>query len=128
MPKSKGFTLLEILVAVVLFATVGGLLLQTFHGGLRQVSKTQRYLHAALLAQGKLDEIRSRSELKPGISEGSFPDGYRWRLSLTPFAIQNGGDAKQRLALLKLSLQVFNEESTMALVESETLVRMPYRP
>lgn len=80
--RQNGFTLLEILVAMTLFAVVGGTLLQLFQDGLKQTGRSTEYIHAALLARSKLAELRAFDTLRPGDTEGDFGDGYHWHLTL----------------------------------------------
>lgn len=83
MNRSAGFTLLEVLVALTLFAVVGGALLGLFQSGLRATSLGSDYAHAALLARSKLTELQVYATLVPGTYEGEFDDRYRWRVSLS---------------------------------------------
>lgn len=81
--RQCGFTLLEILVALTLFAVVGGALLQLFQDGLRQTSVSTERIHASMLARSKLTELLAFDTLRPGEVAGDFDEGYRWHLSLT---------------------------------------------
>lgn len=83
MKQARGFTLLEVLVALTLFALVGGALLQLFHGGLRSTRSAAEYTHAALLARSKLVEVQAFGELGPGVHSGEFAGGYRWQIELS---------------------------------------------
>jgi general secretion pathway protein I len=83
MNRAAGFTLLEILVALTLFAIVGGALLGLFQSGLRATSASSEYTHAALLARSKLNELQVYTTLVPGTYEGEFDERYRWRVTLT---------------------------------------------
>jgi type II secretion system protein I len=80
--RTRGFTLLEILVALTLFAVVGGALLQMFQQGLRSTRTASEQTHAALLARSKLSELQAYEQLTPGEIGGEFDDGYRWRATL----------------------------------------------
>jgi general secretion pathway protein I len=83
MTRAAGFTLLEILVALTLFAIVGGALLGLFQTGLRATSASNEYTHAALLARSKLNELQVYTTLEPGTYDGEFDEQYRWRVTLT---------------------------------------------
>lgn len=108
--RQDGFTLLEILVAFVVLALVGGALLQLFQGGLRNVDVSTHISHAALLARAKLNELSASDNLQPGQSEGRFADGYRWQLQLEPYA-GSPGDVPPDATLQALSatLDIFWE-------------------
>jgi general secretion pathway protein I len=81
--RARGFTLLEVLVALMLFAAVGGTLLALFQGGLRATSLGDDYTRAAMLAQSKLNELQAYRTLLPGVYEAPFDDRFSWRVTLT---------------------------------------------
>ena len=83
MKRDRGFTLVEILVALTLFAVVGGALLQLFQSGLRNVRVADDYSHAVFLARSKLTELQAHNHLLPGELSGAFPGGYRWQALLS---------------------------------------------
>ena len=78
-----GFSLLEVLVALVIMAMSLGALYQAVGGALRGLGDVDRRGHAALLASSLL-------ELHPSIprgglaEEGATAQGYAWRYSATP--------------------------------------------
>ncbi|MCB1773539.1 MAG: type II secretion system protein [Gammaproteobacteria bacterium] len=83
MKHVRGFTLIEILVALTMFAVVGGVLLQLFHNGLRSARLASEQTHAAMLARSKLTELQAFGALTEGELSGEFDDGYRWRATLS---------------------------------------------
>jgi general secretion pathway protein I len=87
--KQAGFTLLEILVAFVMLALVGGALLQLFQGGLQSLSAGDNYSRAALLAESTLSQLRADPALEAGQRHGDLEPGYRYELQLTPYQ-ENG--------------------------------------
>ena len=84
MNRGRGFTLLELLVALTLFAVVGGSLLQLFHSGLRTARLAGDQAHAVLLARSKLTELQAYPALQPGALSGDFDGDYRWEAILAP--------------------------------------------
>lgn len=85
MRRQSGFTLLEVLVAFVLLATVGTALFQLYQGGLRNLRSSEEQTHAALLARSRLSELRAVYQLTPGLYEGNPDDPYRWRIELSHY-------------------------------------------
>lgn len=90
--RAAGFTLLEILVALLVLGVVGGALLELFHGGLRNVAVSADYTDAALLARSKLAELELRTQFAP-LEEGQFNDRFRWRIRAADYLALDGGQA-----------------------------------
>lgn len=105
MNSTRGFTLIEILVALTLFAVIGGTLLQLFSQGLRSTRVASEYEHAVLLARSKLTELQAYNQLRPGNYEGRFDNGYRWHANLAPSDTNAFGE-NTRLYGLDLDLTV----------------------
>jgi general secretion pathway protein I len=99
----RGFTLVELLVALTLFAVVGGTLLQLFQEGLRTARLAAARTHAVFLARSKLVELQAYDHLRPGTLSGSFDDAYSWQAVLTG---DEPGDAGQRSRLRPLDLSL----------------------
>jgi len=88
--KSRGFTLLEVLVAFTILAVALVALLRAFSSGLRGLDAAETASIAAQHARSKLAEIGSAIPLEPGAEEGAFDDGFQWRVVIEP---QELGDA-----------------------------------
>jgi prepilin-type N-terminal cleavage/methylation domain-containing protein len=83
-PRDEGFTLLEVLVALVVLSTTVVAVLQLFGGGLRLARAAGDHADAALIASAKLADLEP-GILAEGVTEGT--DGpYRWtrRVTLDP--------------------------------------------
>jgi general secretion pathway protein I len=83
--SQQGFSLLEVLVAFVILALALGALMEIFSGALRNVSRSEEYQRAVLLAQSKLAAVGIETPLAEGETDGEFDSNYRWRLSIKPF-------------------------------------------
>lgn len=101
----RGFTLLEILVALTLFAVVGGTLLQLFQSGLRTARLAGDRTHAVLLARSKLVELQAYTHLEAGTLSGTFDDDYHWQAVLSPLPDLESGEPRL-LQALDLNLTV----------------------
>jgi general secretion pathway protein I len=81
----RGFTLLEVVLAVVILATALGLLLGMLSRGMRQVTQAQSESEAAMYAQSTLDQLGTLGTLEPGTRDGDYADGaYRWTMTVAP--------------------------------------------
>jgi len=107
MSRQRGFTLVELLVALTLLAVVGGSLLQLFHSGLRAARLADDQAHAVLLARSILTELQAYPALQPGALSGDFDDGYRWEAILAQHSDVGATEAStDSLQLLELVLTI----------------------
>ena len=80
---SRGFTLLEVMLAFVLLAMLMGLSIAALANGLRQVRRAQDETTATLYAQSLLDGIGVLAPMAPGQHAGNFGDGrYHYQLDI----------------------------------------------
>jgi len=83
MKTQKGFTLLEVLMAVGLLAVTSALVISTMSGGLRQVRWSTQASEASMYAQSLLDTIGTMEFLEPDSKQGEWDDGkYRYQLDI----------------------------------------------
>ena len=100
---NRGFTLLEILVALVIFALSFGVLAQIMQTGLRQSAGAQSLASATLLARSELARVGIEVPLQVGRAEGETEDGMRWQ---TEIEVVEGPDEDQSLALYQVQVTV----------------------
>lgn len=106
--RDGGFTLIEVLVALVVLATTVVAVLQLFGGGLRLARAAGDHSDAALIASARL------ADLEPGpLTEGTMEgvDGpYRWirRVGLEPGLLPVEPDTPEtsRLRLARVTVEV----------------------
>lgn len=121
-PQQSGFTLLEILVAFVVLALVGGALLQLFQGGLHNLSAGDDYGRAALLAESTLSRLRAQPALAVGEQQGDLGGGYRYTLQLSPYV----EDETAQPDLLQADLQIsWGDASHPGSYQLRTLLLQP---
>lgn len=88
--KSGGFTLLEILLAFVVFALSFTLVLEILGGSMRSAVRARHYTEAALLAQSLMDMVGSDIPLVEGGTSGDSPGGYEWSMDIVGFQPETG--------------------------------------
>jgi general secretion pathway protein I len=76
--SNHGFTLLEILVALVIFALAFGVVAQIVQTGLRQSGVARSLTAATLLAQSELARVGVEVSLRAGPADGETETGMRW--------------------------------------------------
>jgi general secretion pathway protein I len=83
--REGGFTLIETLVALAILAIALGFAFRMFSGALLSLAGSEHEQMALILAQSTLDRVGRDIELRDGDLAGQTSDGYRWRLSMTPY-------------------------------------------
>ncbi len=80
-----GFSLLEVIAAILLLAITFAALMEVAGGSIRLSQNAAEHSQAALWARTLLDTRFALDPIQPGVSEGHFDDRYRWRLQVTPW-------------------------------------------
>ncbi len=82
----RGFTLLEVLVAVTLIGVGFSVIFAAMSGSLKNLSRVETNDRRVELARFKLAELDLIKKIRPQDSAtGTFPDGTRWTLRSSPF-------------------------------------------
>lgn len=87
MKNERGFTLLEIMVALAILGTGFLLVVQLFSGGARLASASDEFLKGVSLANHKFAELEIENfetEATAGVFEQE--PGFRWEMEVEPFA------------------------------------------
>ena len=83
---AAGFTLIEVLLAFVVFALSFTVVLEILTGSMRNTMRAKEYTEVALIAQSVIDQVGLDIPLEAGThSDGEFGD-YHWQLEINPFA------------------------------------------
>jgi len=77
-----GFTLLEVLVAMMILGLSLGAILQQFALASRAGSASAEATRATVLAREKIEELKMQRQLSESIGRGSFDDGFEWETSV----------------------------------------------
>ena len=103
-----GFTLVEILVALVVFALAFGVLAQIMQTGLRQSMVARSLAGATMLARSELARVGIEVPLQVGAVEGESEDGLHWQ---TEIELLVEASEDQSLALYQVQVTVAWGES-----------------
>ena len=93
--SNGGFTLLEVMVALVLLAMGIATVLELFGSGLRLTAKASRRTQAVVYAQNVMDRLLAQSNLNDGNDRGTFPGGFTWTAQI--YEIRPDDDKGSRL-------------------------------
>ena len=98
--RSRGFTLLELLLAFVVFALSFATVLEILSGSLRNTVRARQYTEAALTAQSVMGQVGLEIPLDVGTeASGEFGD-YSWWLEISDYQEEEGGLGSVELAEL----------------------------
>ena len=98
--RSGGFTLLEMLLAFVVFALSFATVLEILSGTLRNTVRARQYTEAALTAQSVMGQVGLEIVLEAGTrAQGDFGD-YSWELEISEYQSAEGGMGNVELAEL----------------------------
>ena len=79
--SAKGFTLLEVLVAVALLGIAITVVLQLFSADLKAIAASEEYVSAAAKAEATMREVQDSDTLTEGSTSEMTNDGYRLEVS-----------------------------------------------
>jgi prepilin-type N-terminal cleavage/methylation domain-containing protein len=124
--RARGFTLLEVLVALLIFGLAFGVLAQIFQTGFRQSETAEELTTATLLARSRLARIGTDLALEIGESEEEAEDGFRVRTSVEPAELDV--EADQFVPLLVEVIVAWGPIESERQVALTTLRLAPARP
>ncbi|MBW1678787.1 MAG: type II secretion system protein [Deltaproteobacteria bacterium] len=108
----KGFTLIEIMVALAILGIALTIIMQLFSGGLCLARKSEDYSRAVFYGRQLLEEICLQKEISEREEAGKFEGDYTWKYEIKPYSVliekeENGGKGKN------FSLKIFNVRVTV---------------
>ena len=84
--RQQGFTLLELLLAFVVFALSFATVLEILSGSMRNTVRAREYTEAALTAQSVMDQVGLEIPLQAGFTAAGETGDYRWEIELYDYA------------------------------------------
>ena len=79
---SNGFTLLEVLLAFVVFALSFTAVLEILSGSMRNTVRAREYTEAALIAQSVMDQLGLELPVEQGANYSGESGDYQWELNI----------------------------------------------
>lgn len=126
MKPARGFSLVELVAALALFALAFAVLMQVAGASLKSTRQSMLQTQAALWAQSKLDALGVAEPLEEGADAGRFDDTYRWQLDvrkLPPPAADNGLEEAVPVDLYRVALTVEWEDARQRRSQSFVTLR-----
>ncbi|MGN2242825.1 prepilin-type N-terminal cleavage/methylation domain-containing protein [Frateuria sp. GZRR33] len=105
--RARGFTLLEVIAAVLLLAITFASLMRVAGSSLTLTARSAERSEAAMWARSLLDSAFVLEPIRVGQSSGRFDEHYRWQLDVRPFQLPvtaqaNGPQPRAPASPLKL--------------------------
>ncbi len=79
--RMKGFTLLEVIIAMALFAAGIVAISRLFTGSLQLSAGARDASAGAIYARQRMEEALLAPDPAEGVEQGAFGEGYRWKLT-----------------------------------------------
>ena len=95
---SRGFTLLEVMLAFVIFALSFATVLEIMAGSMRSVRRASDDTEVALLAQSVMDQVGTEIPVEEGSYSGTAMDRYNWQLGIYLYSASEADAETQVLA------------------------------
>ncbi len=80
----RGFTLLEVMIALAILGISFALAMELLANGVRSAKASEDYTQAVLLARQKISEVASTATLGGSADGGEFGGGFRWSSEIQP--------------------------------------------
>ena len=109
---SSGFTLLELLLAFLVFSLSFATVLEIMSGSMRNTVRAREYTEAALTAQSVMDQLGLGIPLEAGYTSAGESGDYAWEIAIFPYEDQQENSRRMELAeltgidLLQIDLDV----------------------
>ncbi len=129
--QQHGFTLMEVLVASMLMATVFVAVVSLMSQSLRNIERMRPHETALLHAREKMTEVLLRDELRLERTTGRWDDGYGWQLEVTPLFSAEPPLAPGTPALFKVRVEIAwgePEPRTYAVETTQSARLAPEKP
>ena len=106
----KGFTLLEVVVAMAILGMGLTVIIELFSGGLRLARTSEEYTKAMNFAHMKMEEITSQQKIEEGSNEGKCDDDtFRWQVKIKKtdlLPIEKDSDFKPPIELFQVIVDI----------------------
>jgi len=99
--RNDGFTLLELLLAFVVFALSFATVLEILSGSMRNTVRARHNSEAALTAQSLMDQVGLEIPLQSGYAANGESGDYAWELEVFDYA--NTGENSHSVELAELT-------------------------
>jgi general secretion pathway protein I len=109
--RNRGFTLIEVVVALAILGVGLTVIIELFSGGLRLARTSMEYTKAVNYARTKMEEFAVKPTIEEGTGEGESEDKvFRWQVAVKKvdlLSIDKSMDYKPPVELFQFKINVF---------------------
>lgn len=102
---SKGFTLLEVLVALAILGIAITVVLQLFSANLRSIAASEDYISAVTTAEARLRDILDDEELSEKSWSETTSDGYRMDVTVSDALTERTDNLQVKALIIDLTIR-----------------------
>ena len=126
--SNRGFTLIEILVAISILSISLVVIFQLFSGGLKSSRLSDQYTRGIFHVREKMEELLLSTEFSEEDAEGDFDDSFRWKSAIVRIEQAEEEESKLPFNTFNITVDVMWDEgdkkkhfaiSTMKVVEKK---------
>jgi prepilin-type N-terminal cleavage/methylation domain-containing protein len=122
---ARGFTLLEVAIAMAILGVGVVTVLELFSAGLRMEGNAGYRAHAVVYARGLLDQTLALPELRAGNDRGRFDQTFTWEVVVREAPEFTDEAPKGGLSTKQKDMSVKNNPSDLVMYDIEVSVSWP---
>ena len=124
----KGFTLIEVMVALAILGIAITVIVELFSGNLRLARKSEDFSRAVFYGRQLLEELCLKQKFPKNVEEGTFEGNFRWKYEIEPVTlVDEEQEEKFPLEVFKIKVSVYwpakDKEKTLTFETLKTLVK-----
>jgi prepilin-type N-terminal cleavage/methylation domain-containing protein len=126
--RSAGFTLLEVLIAVAIFAMAAQAMVWVFAEQSAGIARAERMQQATALARNMFDRLGHDLPLRDGMQDGDGGNGLHWQLQIAPYQGTAAARDATPVRLYSIELAVLDRRDARRLLNLNVIRLGPVQP